>query len=130
MEITEKFDMSLIVISHDLALVAQYCKKILIMYAGRIVENASSLQLFERPLHPYTLGLLQSVPNLKAERTVLKSIPGSPPSLTGPRNGCSFVERCQYSVQKCAIDDPPLAEVEKDRYSACFEWTRLAQGRQ
>ena len=125
MEIRKKFGMTLILISHDLALVAQYCRRIAIMYAGRIVETGPTSELFHNPLHPYTYGLLQSVPNLLGERKALKSIPGTLPSQFEPARCCSFAPRCQFAVPRCLTEDPPLVAVSANRFSACFEWKRL-----
>lgn len=125
MEIRKKFGMTLILISHDLALVAQYCSRIAIMYAGRIVETGPTRELFRMPLHPYTYGLLQSVPNLLDERRALKSIPGTLPSQFRLSNCCGFEPRCQFAVSRCSSEDPPLFAVGASRNSACFEWKRL-----
>ncbi len=126
MKIREKFGMSLILISHDIALVAQYCERIVIVYSGKIVEEASTADLFQRPLHPYTSGLLQSVPNLFAKRSVLKSIPISAVGSSRKEKQCNFASRCSYAVKRCQIEEPLLLEVSPNHYSACFEWKRLA----
>jgi oligopeptide/dipeptide ABC transporter ATP-binding protein len=111
---------SLILITHDLGVVAGVTDRILVMYAGHIAERAPTDELFEHPRHPYTLGLLGAAPRLDAERgSELVTIPGSPPDLLHPPQGCPFQPRCPFRIDKCATY-PPDSKVGRDHYSACW----------
>jgi peptide/nickel transport system ATP-binding protein len=102
------YDSAIVFITHDLGVVAELCDEVVVMYAGKVVERASVDDLFHRPQHPYTWGLLGSLPgrNLAAER--LYSIPGSPPSLLDPPGGCRFAARCPHVMEVCRVEEPPL----------------------
>jgi oligopeptide/dipeptide ABC transporter ATP-binding protein len=107
-----EFGMALLLITHDLGVVAELCDRVVVMYAGRVVEVAAAATIFRRPRHPYTLGLLASRPRLGEVVERLPTIPGSvpPPSRRGP--GCSFVERCPRRLARCRTERPPLAPVD------------------
>ncbi|NPA05618.1 MAG: ABC transporter ATP-binding protein [Crenarchaeota archaeon] len=112
--------MSLILISHDLSIIAEMADKIAIMYAGKIVEYGDSIKVFTNPLHPYTRGLIAAVPDIRAPKGKLSYIPGSPPDLRRPPKGCRFHPRCSRAGKRCMTEEPPLIEVEKDHYVACW----------
>jgi peptide/nickel transport system ATP-binding protein len=120
-----------VLITHDLGVVAEMAQRVIVMYAGRKVEQSSVGELFERPLHPYTRGLLNSVPKLgstldeKAQRRLME-IPGLVPSLREEIVGCAFAPRCPFAVDRCRRDAPELELIGKDRLVACFEWRRVA----
>ncbi|MBS3814668.1 ABC transporter ATP-binding protein [Candidatus Bipolaricaulota bacterium] len=115
------FGMGTILITHDLAVVANSCKRVAIMYAGRIVEKSDIYDLYDNPLHPYTRGLLNSIPDLNSEgKTKLPSIPGEVPDLIKLPDGCNFNPRCKYAEDKCFIDDPELEEKNQGRSVACL----------
>jgi len=117
----EEFGMSLILITHDLGVVAGMCERIVVMYAGRIVEEAASREVFHRPRHPYTIGLLQSVPRLdEKERGKLNTIKGAPPDLTRLPAGCSFEPRCRYARDRCREARPELRERPGGGRIACY----------
>jgi len=119
-ELREKSNMSLILITHDLAVVAEICDRILVMYAGQLVETGSSEDIFYRPQHPYTQGLLASVPRMdQPVDDELHSIPGNPPNLLDLGSGCHFRERCSKAMDVCK-DDPPLQVAQDGRMSRCF----------
>jgi len=112
---------SVIIITHNLGVVARYVERVHVMYAGRLVETASIDEIFGNPQHPYTIGLLASVPRLDSERREsLRVIPGLPPNLARLPGGCSFHPRCDYAMPRCREETPELEEVEKDHYRACF----------
>jgi len=112
--------MALLLISHDLGVVAGMCHRLAVMYAGRIVDEGAAAELFARPLHPYTAGLLGSVPRLDRPRQArLRQIPGAPPSLLGRPAGCAFRSRCAFAVEACRSDDPVLREVVPGHAAAC-----------
>jgi len=113
-------NMSLILITHDLGVVAGVTDRILVMYAGHIAERAPTEELFDNPHHPYTLGLLGAVPRLTAERgSELVTIPGSPPDLLHPPQGCPFQPRCPFRIDKC-VTYPPDLKVGSGHVSACW----------
>jgi oligopeptide/dipeptide ABC transporter ATP-binding protein len=118
---------SLVFVTHDLPVVAQVCHKVAVMYAGRIVERGSVQEVFSRPLHPYTLGLLQSAPDIDQPGLSLEPIPGSPPSLTSPPPGCRFHPRCKFAERDCQAAEPPLRPVEGDRATACVHYERCLE---
>ncbi len=119
-ELREKSNMSLILITHDLAVVAEISDRILVMYAGQLVETGSSEDIFYHPQHPYTQGLLASVPRMdQPVDDELHSIPGNPPNLLDLGSGCHFRERCSKAMDVCK-DDPPLQVAQDGRMSRCF----------
>jgi oligopeptide/dipeptide ABC transporter ATP-binding protein len=118
-ELKERIDASVILITHDLAIVAELCDRAAVMYAGNIVEVADVKELFANPLHPYTKGLLAAVPSPDA-RSELKSIAGSVPDLIFPPTGCRFHPRCPYAFDRCRGADPPLVEVSPGHQVACL----------
>jgi oligopeptide transport system ATP-binding protein len=122
---------ALILITHDLGVVAGMCERVNVMYAGMFMETGSAEQLFERPRHPYTLGLLQSVPRLDAARRArLQPIEGAPRNMLNAPNACPFQPRCRYEVELSRVEVPPLVEIERGHKVACFnpvpvdEWNR------
>jgi oligopeptide/dipeptide ABC transporter ATP-binding protein len=104
------YDLTVIIISHNLALVAEIADRIAVMYGGRIVELASAEDIFARPLHPYTQGLIACVPNIRLEQKALNAMPGSPPDLVGERPYCSFHPRCPYAMDICRARVPELVD--------------------
>ena len=111
---------AMLLITHDLGVVAQHAGRVAVMYAGRIVETAAAYALFERPLHPYTQGLLRATPQLGAPRGPLPEIPGSLPDPTRRRRGCPFADRCPFVFDRCRIDAPRLSAVLPERRVACW----------
>jgi peptide/nickel transport system ATP-binding protein len=116
----EKLGLAIILITHDLGVVARLCDRVVVMYGGRIVEEGSAAALFERPLHPYTAGLLRSTPRLTDRKERLDSIDGTPPNLLSPPSGCSFAARCAWVSEICTQNDPPLAVAAGGRTAACW----------
>jgi oligopeptide/dipeptide ABC transporter ATP-binding protein len=130
-ELVEDRETALILITHDLGVVAGMCERVNVMYAGMFMETGSAEQLFGRPRHPYTLGLLQSVPRLDAERkTKLHPIEGAPRDMLRPPQACPFQPRCRFEVEQSREEVPPLRELEPGHMVACFnpvpveEWQR------
>ena len=108
----QEYGTSIIFITHDLGVVAELCDRVVVMYGGLVMEQADIYDLFENPLHPYTMGLLASVPGLNKDKNErLQSIPGSPPDMTRPPKGCPFASRCAYARNICAQECPPFVEV-------------------
>jgi len=117
----EQFGMALIVITHNLGVVARYVQRVNVMYAGRLVETGPTDDIYAAPKHPYTLGLLQSVPRLDMPRQrELHVIPGMPPNLARLPTGCAFHPRCEYATDRCRHETPELEEVGENHYRACF----------
>jgi peptide/nickel transport system ATP-binding protein len=115
-----RLGMALILVTHDLGVVAERADEVAIMYAGRIVERAPVAATFGRPLHPYTRGLLRSIPKVGAERTRrLEAIPGLVPDLLRLPSGCHFRDRCACAITECATIDPPLEESQQGHWAAC-----------
>jgi len=112
--------MSVLLITHDLGVVAQQADEVAIMYAGRIVEHAPVVEVFERPLHPYTQLLLAAMPTLGAHRERLATIPGQVPDLRHLPSGCHFRDRCPRAIDRCAEIDPPLEEKAPGHTAACI----------
>jgi peptide/nickel transport system ATP-binding protein len=119
-ELKEKIDTSVILITHDLAVVAEVCDRVAVMYAGNIIEVAEVEELFRNPLHPYTQGLLASIPNPDASVQELKSIKGSVPDLIYPPSGCRFHPRCPVVFDACSKEKPTLLEVTPGHFVSCF----------
>ena len=112
---------SIIFITHDLGVVAELCQRVLVMYGGLIMEEAPIDDLFENPGHPYTMGLMASIPALNQDKTGrLPSIPGSPPDMTNPPQGCPFAPRCPYARKICAAQCPPYVSLGENRRSMCW----------
>jgi oligopeptide transport system ATP-binding protein len=107
-------------ISHDLGVVAGFCQRVLVMYAGRIVETASTEAIFKRPKHPYNRALQKSIPALQSKGMELYTIPGSPPDLSRPLPGCAFAPRCEFAEEVCRAGDIQLRRVETAHESACL----------
>jgi len=112
----EKFSSSVIYITHDLGVIAELCERVAIMYAGSICEVANVFELFKNPLHPYTRGLLESIPHPDKP---FKSIKGVVPNLVDPPSGCRFHPRCQYATDICKRTKPKIIEIKKDHFLAC-----------
>ena len=112
--------LSLILITHDLSVIAETCDKTAIMYAGNIAELADVVSVFKEPIHPYATGLVGAIPSMvKAERKKLTSIPGSPPDLIDPPPGCRFHPRCPYAQEICSKEVPDFKEIEGGRFVSC-----------
>lgn len=119
--IQENSGTAIILITHDLGVVAEMCDRVVVMYAGQVVETGPSKELFAKPQHPYTRGLLKSVPRLDTDRKIpLSPIVGTPPDLFDPPKGCSFYPRCHYAMRVCKDHDPKLQDVGRAQLAACW----------
>jgi oligopeptide/dipeptide ABC transporter ATP-binding protein len=119
----EQLGMSLILVTHDLSVVAQMCDFVAVMYAGRIMELCDTVTLFTAPRHPYTYGLLGSIPNKASVR--LEPITGAPPNLADPPPGCPFSPRCRFKESRCGAEVPELAEIGGNHQVRCHYWRKL-----
>jgi len=115
-----EFGMAVLFITHDLGVVAGLCDRVQVMYAGRIVESADTQALFRSPAHPYTRGLLQSIPSLQPRGAELFTIPGAPPDPSHPIPGCAFAPRCGFALDKCRAQTPGLVETGPGLANACL----------
>jgi peptide/nickel transport system ATP-binding protein len=131
LELKEKLGTAIIMITHDLGVVAETTQRVVVMYAGRKVEEAPVEELFARPLHPYTHGLMRAIPRLDIDaetagrRPRLKEIPGMVPRLDRPIQGCAFAPRCDFATERCRIEAPPLEDHGRGHLAACWEVARV-----
>jgi peptide/nickel transport system ATP-binding protein len=132
-DLKEKNNMAVILITHDLGIVAQTAENVAVMYAGKIVENSEVNEIFANPLHPYTRGLIDSIPTGcgaggKDRRKYLNTIPGSVPSLYSLAAGCRFQDRCPYVEEQCKELEPKLREIKSGHFVACWraqQWIKI-----
>ena len=119
--LSRRLGVAIMMITHNLGVVARYADRVNVMYAGKIVERATAREIYANPRHPYTLGLLRSVPRLdEPRRAKLHPIPGQPPDLSRLPAGCSFAPRCPYAIDRCRQEEPPLEPVTAEHLSACW----------
>ena len=118
-KLKDESETAIILITHDLGVVAEMCDDVAVMYAGQVVERAPCAELFEQPQHPYTVGLLGSLPRLDGRRERLAAVEGSVPDMSRPPQGCRFASRCPFAEQACRDAVPPLADVVTDHFTRC-----------
>lgn len=126
-ELQTKYDTSLLMITHNLGIIAELCRNVAVMYAGSIIEYGTVKSVFKNPLHPYTAGLLGAIPNLHDEKEWLTAIPGTIADPAKLPMGCGFNPRCEQCRGKCREDKPHLIEVEPDHFVACWKYTEGLQ---
>ena len=114
------FNLTMILITHNMGIVAELADRIAVMYAGKLAEVAEAVALYDKPLHPYTQGLLKSIPNISLEAQKLEIMSGSPPDLIEPPTGCRFHPRCPHAMEKCTAIEPPMKEIENGHRAACW----------
>jgi len=125
--LNEKLHTAILLITHDLGVVAQVCQRVIVMYAGKIVEEGDVQTIFQNPKHPYTKGLLQSIPDIRTKKERLFSIPGNVPKPGSIRQGCRFYTRCMFREERCRQEDPPYYELENQHRSRC--WLHEKEGK-
>ncbi len=121
-DLNERMGTSVIFITHDLGVVSELCDTVLVMYTGRIVEQAPVLELFETPKHPYTVGLLEAIPRITKQRAPLQTIEGTVPNPTERIDGCSFSPRCPYATEQCHQKEPPEVQLSEHRRVRCWRY--------
>jgi len=126
MDLRDEFGMAIIIITHNMGVVAETADRVLVMYAGRIVEEAPVTRLFDHPLHPYTRGLLECVPSVEQDNERLVAIQGTLPDPAHRPRGCRFTPRCRYAVAACGAAIPPLDVLEAGHMAACIRARELA----
>ncbi len=127
-EIHQKIGMSVMYITHDLSVVAEICHRVVVMYAGMVMEIADVVELFKNTLHPYTLGLMQAMPRLGEKKDKLYNIKGMVPHITRMPDGCRFNPRCPYATEKCIESSPELMDAGNGHMVRCFNYTNLVNG--
>jgi len=123
-DLKKKMGMSLVMITHDMGIIAKMTTRVIVLYAGNVCEIAKTEDLYDHPKHPYTALLLAAVPRLDRKKT-LSIIPGNIPNLIEPPSGCRFHPRCEFAKEKCVEAPPVLEEVESDHFVACYEWKNI-----
>jgi peptide/nickel transport system ATP-binding protein len=120
LDLRRRLNLAMILVTHDMAVVAYACDRVAVMYAGRIVEAGPAEQVLERPLHPYTMGLTHAFPDVHGDLSELVPIDGAPPSLVDPPAGCRFAERCPFAQPLCHTETPPFRAYAEDHLTACW----------
>jgi len=127
--LSQEFGTAVIIITHNLGVVARYADRVNVMYGGRVIETAAAVELYANPKHPYTVGLLNSVPRMdQGRKEKLIPIEGQPPDLAHLPPGCSFYARCTYRVDKCLEEYPPFEQVGENHYAACWQHDQVKKG--
>lgn len=128
-KLQSQYDMSLLMITHNLGIIAELCQRVAIMYAGELVEYGTVREVFENPLHPYTEGLLGAIPKLNEEKESLESIPGLVANATALPAGCKFHERCKHCLEKCRTQSPPAYDAGNGHFVKCFRMEEQSNGK-
>ena len=124
-KLNQQLDMGVMLITHDLGVVAETCTRVIVMYLGQIVEEASVMDIFDNPKHPYTWGLIQSIPRLDGDRTkALYTIKGTVPLLSQIPEGCRFAPRCPYATERCRKEMPELQNISETQRVRCFKYAK------
>ncbi|HTN97543.1 MAG TPA: ABC transporter ATP-binding protein, partial [Nordella sp.] len=127
MQLQRETGMAIILVSHDMSVISETCDRVAVMYAGSIVETGRTADIFRRPAHPYTVGLLRSIPHVRGKTEKLATIPGQPPDLARLGPGCPFAERCAVASDECRTRGIALAAIGPDHYTACHFPERAAE---
>lgn len=127
-ELQSEMDLSMLYITHDMAVISEICDKVTVMYAGQIVESAEIRRIFKNPKHPYTRGLIKSVPGIKLNIDEFDTIPGTVPRLINPPKGCRFHPRCEYAEEICKKEKPEQRQVKGNHTVACHFWEEISEG--
>jgi len=126
-DLKSKFDMSMVLITHNMGIVAEMADRVTVMYAGRVCETSSMRDVFSHATHPYTVALMKAIPKIGSERDQLPVIPGNIPNLIDPPSGCRFHPRCKYAKPVCKQKIPELEKVEKEHLTACLRWDEITK---
>lgn len=119
-DLQKKFDISVILITHNLGVIAQTCDRLAVLYGGRVAESGATRDIFNQPQHPYTRGLMNAIPHPGTRGRKMASIPGTVPTNPGAMTGCTFAPRCEFVMERCRAETPKLFLVERNHASACF----------
>lgn len=124
----KQLNMSIILVTHDLGVIAENCDRVAVVYAGKVMEIGSSMDIFYKPLHPYTSALIKSFPHIEAKIERFTEIRGNVPRLINPPEGCRFRSRCDYAIEVCSNESPPVLEIEPGHLAACFRANEIDFG--
>ncbi|OAA31318.1 peptide ABC transporter ATP-binding protein [Kosmotoga arenicorallina S304] len=127
LELQKEYGMAIVMITHDLGVIAEMAERVVVMYAGKVVEYADVVTLFKDPKHPYTWGLMNAIPRLDEDKEVLYNIPGVVPDPLDFPTGCRFNTRCPLATDKCRTEEPPLVEIEPEHKAACWHIDKLVE---
>jgi peptide/nickel transport system ATP-binding protein len=119
-DLQKNYDISVILITHNLGVIAQTCDRLAVLYGGRVAESGSTIDIFTHAQHPYTKGLMNAIPHLGARGKKMSTIPGTVPSNPGAMTGCTFAPRCEFVMSRCTLEPPPLFHLGENHASACF----------
>jgi peptide/nickel transport system ATP-binding protein len=119
-ELRQRLNLAMLLVTHDISVIAYACDRVAVMYAGKVVESGTVGAVLDAPLHPYTMGLTHAFPDVRADEVALVPIEGAPPSLISPPPGCRFAERCPFVEQRCRAQAPPLVEAVPGHLAACW----------
>lgn len=126
-DLQRRLGISVVLVTHDISVVAYICDRVVVMYAGQVIETGPVEDVLERPFHPYTMGLTNAFPDLARASNQLVPIPGNPPDLRNPPAGCRFAGRCPFAIDTCRTADPPLVSVDRDHEAACWRTDVVAE---
>jgi peptide/nickel transport system ATP-binding protein len=119
-ELQKKLDVAVILITHNLGVIAQTCDRLAVLYGGRVAENGSTRDIFNQPQHPYTRGLMNAIPHPGTRGRKMATIPGTVPTNPGAMTGCTFAPRCEFAMERCSLEAPQLYPLGESHASACF----------
>ena len=128
-ELQQEFGLTILLITHNIGVVAEICDRVAVMYAAKMAEVGTAKEVFANPKHPYTQGLLKSVPNIKMDKEELYKMNGEPPNLLKPPSGCRFHPRCPHAMEICKKQEPPFDEVGKNHLASCWLYTAEGKGK-
>lgn len=128
-ELQQEFGLTILLITHNIGVVAEICDRVAVMYAAKMAEVGTAKEVFANPKHPYTQGLLRSVPNIKMDKEELYKMNGEPPNLLKPPSGCRFHPRCPHAMEICKKQEPPFDEVGKNHLASCWLYTAEGKGK-
>jgi len=128
-ELQQEFGLTILLITHNIGVVAEVCDRVAVMYAAKMAEVGTTADVFANPKHPYTQGLLKSVPNIKLDEEELFKMKGEPPNLLKPPSGCRFHPRCPFAMDVCFNEEPPFEQVAKDQMASCWLYSEKAKGK-
>jgi peptide/nickel transport system ATP-binding protein len=126
-ELQQLLGFAVVFVTHDMSLVSRFSDRLLVMYAAQVVEAGPTRTVFDSPAHPYSRGLLDAFPSIRGERVELKGIPGSPPDLAAPPDGCRFHPRCKFAEEDCQVIEPPMKPLPGGRATACLHYERTIE---
>ena len=129
-ELQKQMNLSMLFVTHDISIIAEVCQRLMVMYSGKIAEISTTHNIFKKPCHPYTMGLINAIPTVVKSTEHLVSIPGYPPNLINPPKGCRFAPRCPFATEKCRNKAPAMRSISENHRAACHYTNRAVEFRQ